>query len=172
MCRFFRILCAASCLLAASLTAQSRSAVPQLRVEMRDGAVASYDILTESNGYIVEFRDPPLAVAGTGALAGYRATFDRFRGDAAASLNAGRAAKSRIEPDIRWEYYETFNGVSVSMPQSAMARVRQLPYVKRVWPDTIVHALAVTPPADVVQIGANRVWTTLGSRGKGVVVAI
>src|SRR5947209_11937968 len=115
-----------------------RSGYVQLRFSATDGSEHTQDLAPAAAGYIVEFRDPPLVLAAKSAakrgMASYHATFVRFRADASAILNQGRAAKTAIQPDIRREYFETFNGVSISMPRAAMEKVRELPYVKRVWP--------------------------------------
>jgi subtilisin family serine protease len=113
---------------------------------------------------IVEFRDPPLAVRPL-PLATYRANFDRLRRDVAV-----RQGKSGLpEPLVSREYFEAFHGVAMSFPREMLARIRALPYVKRVHLDTPVQAL--TEP-NIEAVGAVRTWNTLGSRGAGVTVAI
>src|SRR6185437_2724758 len=81
-----------------------------------------------------------------------------------------RAGKSAIAaPEIRREYSVVLNGVALDASPELAAQIRALPYVKRVEPDSIVHAYA---NANITIIGADKVWTTSGSRGKGVTVAI
>jgi len=118
-------------------------------------------LLFSGIGVIVEFRDPPLAVAKT---ADYEATFKRFRADMA-SISLSR------DSEIGHQYHVVFNGVSAVVPQSAIPAILQLPYVKKVYRDTVVQACG-TPGPDVTQVGADRAWSTTGSRGRGIVVAI
>jgi subtilisin family serine protease len=156
----------------AAAAAASAQFVPGsgLHIEMRDGtAIAVPQQAGETYGQIVEFVDPPAArSAGKGAV-DYQATFARFRNDLGAILNANRAGKSAIAPEIRREYFVVFNGVAIDVPHELIAQIRALPYVKRVDSDRSVHAFAST---NIAVIGADKVWSTLGSRGKGVTVAI
>jgi subtilisin family serine protease len=142
----------------------------RLRIEMRDGSTIAVPQQWEpSNGQIVEFVAPPAAISAGKTAVDYQATFTRFRNDLSAIVNAKRAAKSAITPEIRREYFVVFNGAAIDVPQELVAQIRALPYVKRVEADRAVHALAST---NISLVGADKVWTTLGSRGKGVVVAI
>jgi subtilisin family serine protease len=116
-----------------------------------------------ANPVIVEFRDPPLcerhAIAAKAAKAEYEAMFRRFRSDVSSS-------------NISYEYYELFNGVALTASPVQIAAIRQLSYVKSIQPDMPVHALGAAPPANIKKIRADQVWSTLGSRGRGVTVAI
>jgi subtilisin family serine protease len=143
---------------------------PRLQIEMRDGSrVAVPQQAEAANGQIVEFVAPPAAISAGKTAVDYQATFARFRNDLSAIVNAKRAAKSAITPEIRREYFVVFNGVAIDVPQELVAQIRALPYVKRVEADRAVHAFA---NANISLVGADKVWTTLGSRGKGVTVAI
>jgi len=123
-----------------------------------------------ASGVIVEFVAPPAAInAGKGVI-DYQAAFARFRNDLGTILNGDRAGKSAAEVEIRHEYSVVFNGVALDVPREAIARIRALPYVKRVVADAPMHALADS--ANITVIKADKVWSTLGSRGKGVTVAI
>jgi subtilisin family serine protease len=140
---------------------------PQIRVEMADGRVQVFDVPhppAGDLGVIVEFRDPPLCersgVAAKAAKAEYDAAFRRFRSDINSSSN------------ITYEYYELFNGVALKAPSAELAAIRQLPYVKAIHPDLEVRAFSATPPANITKIRADQVWSTLGTRGRGVRVAI
>src|SRR4029077_3909241 len=84
----------------------------------------------------------------------------RFRGDIKSQSN------------IRYEYYELFNGVALSASAAEVAAIRQLPYVKAIHADVPVYALAATPPANITKIRADQVWSTFGTRGRGVTVAV
>jgi subtilisin family serine protease len=153
-----RSLAAAVALLSLSAFAQTTFDT-HLRIEKADGSeelIAMNAPVTDS--VIVEFRDAPMAAAA--APASYRATFTRFRAD---------MAKAAIPAEVQWEYSRAFHGVAVRAPRSAIAAIARLPYVKRVHDDHEMRAMA---GAATTQIGADKVWTTLGTRGKGVVVAV
>jgi subtilisin family serine protease len=131
------------------------------RVEKADGTEQLIPMNAPvTDSVIVEFRDAPAALAAKAALPDYRATFARFQAD---------LAKTAIPAEVRWEYSRVFHGAAIRVPRSAVAAIARLPYVKRVHEDHEMHTMA---GAAVAQIGADRVWTTLGSRGKGVVVAV
>ena len=140
---------------------------PQIRVEMADGRAEVFNVPhppAGDLGVIVEFRDPPLCqrsgVAAKAAKAEYDAAFRRFRADITSS------------PNIRYEYYELFNGVALNASAAEVAAIRQLPYVKAVHADVEVRAFSATPPANITKIRADQVWSRLGTRGRGVTVAI
>lgn len=142
----------------------------RLQIEMRDGSTIAVPQQWEaSNGQIVEFVAPPAAISAGKTAVDYQATFTRFRNDLSAIVNAKRAAKSAIAPEIRREYFVVFNGAAIDVPQELVAQIRALPYVKRVDADRPVHAFA---SANISLVGADKVWTTLGTRGRGVIVAI
>lgn len=165
---------------AVAIAASAQSiADSQFHVERADGTEIAIPAMAErtngvSIGVIVEFVAPPVALAASGAgktaIADYQATFTRFRNDLATILKGNRAGKSAIEAQIRREYFVVFNGVALDAPDEVMAQLRALPYVKRVVGDRAVHALADS--ANITVIGADKVWSSLGSRGKGVTVAI
>ena len=162
--------------LAVALAASAQSiADSQFHVERADGTeIAIMSQSETTNGVIVEFVAPPVAVAassaGKTAIADYQAMFSRFRNDLATILNGNRAGKSAIEAQIRREYFVVFNGVALDAPHDVIAQLRTLPYVKRVVADRAVHALADS--TNITIVGADKVWASLGSRGKGVTVAI
>jgi minor extracellular serine protease Vpr len=133
-----------------------------IRIEKADGSETLIPMNAPVTGsVIVEFRDAPLAAQGVkSAIPNYQATFTRFRAD---------MAKAALPAEVRWEYSRVFHGVSVRVPRSAVAAIAKLPYVKRVHEDREMRAMA---GAATGQIGAEKVWSTLGSRGKGVVVAV
>jgi len=150
----------------------------QFRAERADGTEATFPSQSEpASGFIVEFVAPPAAanVAGKTAV-DYQATFTRFRNDLATILNAQRSGKTTvsgktaIDAEVRREFSVVFNGVAIDVPREIANQLRTLPYVKRVVSDTPMHALA--EGANITLINAPKVWTTLGSRGSGVTVAI
>src|SRR5438132_3281786 len=127
-------------------------------------ALVAVSALAQSEDVIVEFRAAPLIAASRGgktamSTTSYRATFTRFRADLTALADT----------EIRQEYFEVFNGAAVRASRAAIPAIERLPYVKRVHLDHQVQAMA---GAAVAQIGADKFWTTFGSRGKGVVVAV
>jgi subtilisin family serine protease len=143
---------------------------PRLRIEMCDGSTLAGPQQPETaHGQIVEFVAPPAAISAGKTAVDYKATFTRFRNDLSAIVNAKRAAKTAITPEIRREYFVVFNGAAIDVPQELVAQIRALPYVKRVEADRTVHAFANT---NISLVGADKVWTILGARGKGVIVAI
>src|SRR6266513_1388389 len=156
-------------LLALPLSAQQLTYDTSLRVETKDGGVVqSIPLpLAPTAKVIVEFRDAPMTQLAARSLhapvAAYKAAFQRFRADIASVENA----------EVRWEYFETFNGVSMSVPRGALAKIRALPYVKAIHPDAEMHALQEsTAPANVKQIKADAFWSAFGTKGAGVVIAI
>ena len=145
---------------------------PQVRAERADGTEVVLPAGAEpSRGFIVEFVAPPIAAnAASKTAIDYQATFTRFRNDFANILNAKRSAKTAMEPEIRREFSVVFNGVAIDAPREAVAQLRMLPYVKRVVADMPMHAFADS--LNLTLINAPKVWSSLGSRGAGVTVAI
>jgi len=160
---------------AVSVLAVTTAASAQFRVERADGTEIEIPSSAEkTNGVIVEFIAPPAAIAaissGKTALPDYQATFTRFRDDLGTILNSRRSGKSAIEVPIRRQYFVVFNGVALDVPPDIAAQIRALPYVKRVVADGAVNALADS--GNITLIRADKVWSSLGTRGKGVTVAI
>jgi subtilisin family serine protease len=146
----------------------------QFHAERADGTEVVIPSQAEpGSGFIVEFVAPPAATAAKVAgktVIDYQATFSRFRSDLAAILNAKRSGKTAIDVEIRREFFVVFNGVAIDAPREVADQLRALPYVKRVVADAPMHALA--EGANITLINAPKVWTSLGSRGAGVTVAI
>ena len=154
-----RTLCAV--LLSSSLFAQD---APTLRTTMRDGSSIETAVdLSADVDVIVELRDPPLAVQRL-PLETYQANFARLRRDA-----AFRQGKTAIEPEIHREFFEVFHGTAMRVPRAQLDAIRALPYVKRVHRDVPMRALTET---NIETVGAPKTWSTLGTRGLGVTVAI
>jgi subtilisin family serine protease len=143
-----------------------------VRAELADGTEIVLPPGPEpSRGFIVEFVAPPVAANAAAKTAiDYQAGFTRFRNDFANILNAKRSAKTAMEPEIKREFSVVFNGVAIDAPREAIDQIRALPYVKRVVADVPMHALADGP--NITLINAPKVWSSLGSRGAGVTVAI
>src|SRR5258706_5177441 len=161
---------------AVAILAVTTAASAQFRAERADGTEIEIPSSAEkTNGVIVEFIAPPAAIAAIGsgktAVADYQATFTRFRNDLGTIINSRRSGKTAIDvPPIRRQYFVVFNGVALDVPPDIAAQIRALPYVKRVVADGAVHALADS--GNITLIRADKVWSTLGTRGKGVTVAI
>src|SRR5207237_4586249 len=139
-----------------------------LRVETKNGVIVrSIPLpLSPTAKVIVEFRDAPMTQLAARSLhapvAAYKAAFQRFRADIASVENA----------EVRWEYFEAFNGVSMSVPRGSLAKIRALPYVKAIHPDVEMHALQdAAPPANIKQVKADAFWAAFGTKGAGVVIA-
>jgi subtilisin family serine protease len=144
----------------------------QFHAERADGTEVVIPSQSEAgSGFIVEFVAPPAAATVAGKTAvDYQATFTRFRNDLATILNAKRSGKTAVAAEIRREFFIVFNGVAIDAPRDVVDQLRALPYVKRVVRDAPMHALA--DGANLTLINAPKVWTSLGSRGSGVTVAI
>jgi subtilisin family serine protease len=144
----------------------------QFRAERADGTEVVIPSQAEpASGFIVEFVAPPAAanVAAKTAI-DYQATFGRFRNDLATIVNARRSGKTAVGAEIRREFSIVFNGAAIDAPPEVIDQIRTLPYVKRVVADMPMHALA--EGANITLINAPKVWSSLGSRGSGVTVAI
>jgi subtilisin family serine protease len=156
-------------LVALPLSAQKLTYDTSIRAVMSDGRVEVVPLqLGPTANVIVEFRDAPMAQLAARSLrppvAAYKATFQRFRADVA-SIDENA--------EVRWEYFQTYNGVSMSVPRSALAKIAALPYVKAIHNDGEVHALQdATPPANIKQVRADAFWSAYSTKGKGIVVAI
>ncbi|MGA8807671.1 MAG: S8 family serine peptidase, partial [Thermoanaerobaculia bacterium] len=152
----------------------------RVRAERADGTEVVLPPGAEpSRGFIVEFVAPPIAAnAAAKTVVDYQTGFARFRNDFATILNAKRSSRTTVsaktamvEPEIRREFSVVFNGVAIDAPAEAIAQLRMLPYVKRVVADVPMHALA-DDSLNLTIINAPKVWSSLGSRGAGVTVAI
>jgi subtilisin family serine protease len=155
-------------LIALPISAQQLTYDTALRVEMKDGRVERVPLpLAADAKVIVEFRDAPMAKlalrSSSAALASYATAFRRFRADVASVEGA----------EVRREYFLTFNGAALRVPRAGLAKIAALPYVKAIYPDREVHALQeFTAPANVKQVRADEFWSTYGTRGAGVVIAV
>ncbi|HEX7151368.1 MAG TPA: S8 family serine peptidase [Thermoanaerobaculia bacterium] len=122
--------------------------------------------LLASERVIVEFREAPLAVRRGVTAKSYDDTRARFRRDVA-NLAHGKSAG---EIAITDEYYRAFHGAAVTLPAASIDALRALPYVAAIHYDTEVQAYAVED--SVAQVGAKQIWSTHGSRGQGMVIAV
>ncbi|HEY0160018.1 MAG TPA: S8 family serine peptidase [Thermoanaerobaculia bacterium] len=99
------------------------------------------------------------------------ALFQRFRRDLT-TLEPLTAAsgKMALEPVIRHEYATVFQGAAVKLPAATAEKLRELPYVRAVHDDVRVRkfsgAIATTDARGRVHA------EPLGSRGRGIVVAV
>ncbi|MGZ5442112.1 MAG: S8 family serine peptidase [Thermoanaerobaculia bacterium] len=141
---------------------------PRAVVRMRDGSQIELT-RPEARGHIVEFREAPLAARGARATtSSYQETFARFRRDLGNTRSGDPAANAATR--ITHEYHRVFHGVSVTLDEAELARVRALPYVKAIHEDEPVEAHADT--TRIARIGADRVWSERKTRGAGIVVAV
>src|SRR5688572_29600839 len=129
--RVVQLLCAC----AVALSAQSSFAAqpePRVIIEKADGTHESIPAVQPGRAgeVIVEFRDPPLALAA-GNLAGatparHQENFARFRNDLAAIFGSSALALGTTRPQIRREYFRAFHGVSARVPRTALAAIERL----------------------------------------------
>ncbi|MCG2769900.1 MAG: S8 family serine peptidase, partial [Anaerolineae bacterium] len=70
-----------------------------------------------------------------------------------------------VDAKVGREYHYVFNGVSLTMKQGDVARIRAFPFVVEVYPDYEVHALL---DESVPLIGAPQVWEMQDGAGKNV----
>jgi len=69
---------------------------------------------------------------------------------------------------VKKEFTHVFTGMAVTLPQEAIDKVENLPYVRKVWKDKKVVALLTE---SVPLINATQLWE-LGFTGKGIKIAI
>ncbi|MGZ4809046.1 MAG: S8 family peptidase [Thermoanaerobaculia bacterium] len=133
------------------------------------GIVPYYQRSSDDVDVIVEFRDPPIFSSASrsknetttaAALRAFDVRFSQFENDLRAIAADGR---------ITQRFERVFAGASVTASAESVARMQQLPYVARVYLDGTKRALR---DDSVNRIGANQVWTSFGTRGRGVVVAV
>lgn len=117
---------------------------------------------------IVEFVEEPLHLAQRSSLSAasaefYRSRFSQFSHDIGRSGPAPLAVPSTVE------FYRAFFGVATTVPESMIATLAQLPYVRRVHREREVRAHL---EESLGQIRAPDVWTNFGVKGEGVLVGI
>jgi subtilisin family serine protease len=144
-----------------------------ISIATRDGRTIELDLPDPDNAsIIVEFRDAPLfsrnrlqtvstSTGRAAALNAFEARFERFAADVHA------VAKSPVR--ITHTYDRVFSGASLTVAPQDIAAIAQLSYVSNISIDGTVHALL---DESVAKVKANQVWTTYGTRGRGVVVAV
>ena len=151
----FVLICLLSCPLSAA----------QVVVGMHDGRTTTLDLQDgDSVDLIVQFRDRPLFLRGGSGLHATSTAMleldDRF-----AQLARDLGESSRI----RRRFERIYSGASVTVPRADVARIAHLDYVASVHTDGTMHAYL---SESVTKIGADKVWSTYGIRGKGVTVAV
>ena len=170
-----------------SLFAETR---PLAQTGTRDGRTipSVMETTTSANvAVIVQFREEPLfarerlratanAADRAAAIQSFDTRFETFARDLARIDHdlAGRVATmSTTSTDtpsrITRRYSRVFAGAAVSVSAGAIARIRQLDYVRSVRLDLPVHAFLEN---SVPKIKVPAVWAKYGTRGKDVVVAI
>jgi subtilisin family serine protease len=166
------IVVAALALSAFAVSADAQFAADsQVHAERADGTEVVMPSFAEpGNGYIVEFVAPPAAKVAAKSAFDSHATLTRFRNDLGTIVNAKRSGKTALQAEIRREFSIVFSGAAIDASRETVDQIRSLPYVKRVVADVTMHAFA--DPLNVTVINAPKVWTSLGSRGAGVTVAI
>ena len=146
---------------------------PPIVLMGRDGKAIEWPLLPRfaEDLYIVEFNETPVARLEPGTRLSTRSLsppFERLEADLA-RLSAGVRSSRSPAPEITARFSLSLSGAGVRLPRDLVDDVRRLPYVRRVVPQPIVRALL---HQSVPSIGAPEVWTTYGTRGSGVVVAV
>ncbi|HEU4887362.1 MAG TPA: S8 family serine peptidase, partial [Thermoanaerobaculia bacterium] len=146
-----------------------------------DGKVEKFTVPSGDRArVIVEFSTPPLAKlpAGVRSQAAVHDTLARFRRDLAARVTTEQSRnRAFVAPSIDREYVNAFSGAAVTLDAGTLDAVRRLPYVRRVTYDMPVQATAgpaseATVEPGIAAIRADEVWSTLGTRGAGITIAI
>ena len=145
--------------------------------ELRDSLIKSEsDRSSLLSKIIVEFVEEPSFVARirpSGNLRTvspdfYNNRFAQFSRDVIA-IRAGIGAATTSGTTVTGQYYKSFFGVSLSVPQQMLPLLQNLPYVKSVHID---HDVTASLERSIPQIGADRVWQELGVQGEGIRVGI
>lgn len=118
---------------------------------------------------IVEFRDPPLYSSAGRAKSGTSTEALRALDARLAQFAADLPRIATTEVQITHTFERVFAGASVTVPAASVQRIEQLPYVARVVLDGTKRALL---DDSVNLIEANQVWSSYGTKGRGVVVAV
>lgn len=178
-------------LLILSLTVR---AIKNLRLEVRKKAAEEVLVketlsppTSEAKGYLVELQNPPVAK--------FQKTLKDFvpqKGERRSLMNGYEAAlfsqrllaKKKIldeieernldSPLILGEYSEVFNGLALNIPESAAKKIKDMPFVKEVYPN---HQVKMLLNESVPLIRADEVWRFRDDQGRlltgqGVKVAV
>lgn len=164
-------------LLAISLTAYLLQKTQVFK--SRAAELATKNIKTQTQpkslGYIVEFKDEPLAktlVKGTSGSkistkASLVATHDKAKADIFAKLKSPRSlsglSAQQQQSKILGEYYNAFNGIALDITEAQANEIKKSTYVKNVYPNLEVKA---NLNQSVPLIGADKVWQQKDSLGK------
>src|SRR5436305_7224826 len=142
----------------------------QVVIGMHDGRTTTLELPDEGDtvDLIVELRDRPLfsrerlhATTNAQQRAAAMQSFD----DRFAQLARDLGAPARIHR----KFERLFSGVSVTVPRADVQRIARLSYVAALHIDGVVHTMSND---SITKINADKVWTTYGTSGKGVVVAV
>jgi len=151
------------------LLASAASRTPEVAF-FRDGNVDRFAAPIEGGRarVIVEFTSKPLARSKNRlqSQAATRSALERFRRDLASTISTNSSKHGAV---IEHEYVNAFSGAAVTLDESTLARVKSLPYVRRVSYDVRMHA-SIEP--GIAAVRAPEVWSALATRGAGVTVAI
>ena len=126
--------------------------------------------------FIIQFREPPLALRSTAPAAKTFATYEeslaRFRTDFL-RIEGVPTSLTGAGPRIHREFFRAFHGASVELTRKeSISELSRLPYVARIYPDLDVEAFGSSPKA-VERPAILRPSTAAAARaGAGVVVAI
>lgn len=155
----------------------------------------------QTNNYIVQFEDPPLALFAGNEIRGANLEPTNPQARIEAGLDAvprlqPRSQASQVylsfldgrhnvllsaigqrlgrEPDVLFRYRASFNGMAMALTGEEAGKIAKLPGVKQVEEEVIYHINTDRGPAF---IGADNVWNGnlpggVGSKGEGVVMGV
>jgi subtilisin family serine protease len=117
---------------------------------------------------VVELQAPRAAVANRAAdLEG-----DLQRIHARLSPVAAVQSSAAPRPRVRHVFSHVLHGASATVHRDAVAALRALPYVRRVYRDVPYQAMGAEPFDGVAAVRAPQVWESFAVRGSGIVVAV
>lgn len=137
----------------------------------------SNQVQPKFQGYIVEFKDKPLAGSklASSQKSSLVAVHEQAKTDIFAKLKSPKSPSGLSQqPKILGEYFNAFNGIALDITESQANEVKKSSFVKNVYPNLEVQA---NLNQSVPLIGADQVWTQKDSvganiTGKGVNVAV
>jgi hypothetical protein len=153
---------------------------PMLFITKENGKVTSVESinLEEEIDIIVSFKGKPLCLQKKGVrlskIMEVRSEHDDFKNElirlAQAFQNKMQKSQSlSLDYTLKHEYYQAFNGISLTCKRGIANMIRSLPMVENVYRDREVKT---NLDQSVPQIRADRVQNELGLTGEGILVGI
>jgi subtilisin family serine protease len=121
---------------------------------------------------IVTLKAPPLAAFGRSLTSARHAGY--VRALAAAQAQAARNIVAAAPgTQIRWRYRRVANGFALVVPVSEVSRLRSVPGIAQIWPNTRYHSLSLQVVRSPELIGADKLWgPSLATAGNGMKIGI